>query len=81
MIGLSLTTVRDVLFFNLFFGHVEVEIEDKRDRQGGKNKNSGQHDDFLSNRLSRFRTGTLVEVHGQHLRDEDRGKRQGNDSE
>ena len=48
MIGLSLTTIGDVLFFNFFFGHVEVEIEDKRDRQGGKNKNSGQHDDFLS---------------------------------
>ena len=48
MIGLSLSTVRDVLFFNLLFRHVEVKIEDKRDRQSGKNKNSGQHDDFLS---------------------------------
>ena len=60
MIGLSLATVRDVLFFNLLFRHVEVKIEDKRDRQSGKNKNSGQHDDFLLNRLSRFGTGSFV---------------------
>ena len=80
MIGLSLATVRDVLFFNLFCRHVEVEIEDKRDSQGGNNKNSGQHDEFLSE-LSRFGTGTFVEVHRQHLRDEDCGQRKGDDGE
>jgi hypothetical protein len=81
MIGLSLAAVRDVLFFNLLFRHIEVEIKDKRDRQGGKNKNSGQHDDFLSNRLSRFRTGTFAEIKRQHLRGEDRGKEQSDDGE
>ena len=80
MIGLSLATVRDVLFFNRFFRHVEVEIEDKRDSQGGKDKNSGQHDDFLSS-LSRFRAGAFVEVQGQHLRDENCGQRKGDDGE
>lgn len=80
MIGLSLATVGDVVFFNGFFRHVEVEIEDKRDRQGGKNKNSGQHDDFLSS-LSRFGTGTFVEVQGQHLRGEDRDEQQRDDGE
>ena len=81
MIGLSLATVRDVLFFNLFFRHVEVEIEDKRDGQSGKNENGSQHDDFLSEWLSRFGTGTFVEVQGQHLRDEDCGQREGDDGE
>ena len=75
MIGLSSATVRDVLFFNRFFRHVEVEIEDKRDRQGGKNDISGQHDEFLSE-LSRFGTGTFVQVQGQHLRGEDCGEEQ-----
>ena len=81
MIGLSLATVGDVLFFNLFFRHVEVEIEDKRDRQSGQNDNSSQHDDFLSNELSRFGTGAFVEVQGQHLRDKDCREGQGDDSE
>ena len=81
MIGLSLATVRDVLFLNRFFRQIEVEIEDKRNSQSGQNDNSSQHDDFLSDKLSRFGTGTFVEVQGQHLRDEDCGQREGDDGE
>ncbi len=76
-----LATVRDVLFLNRLFRQIEVEIEDKRDRQSGKNDNSSQHDDFLSDQLSRFGTGSFVEVQSQHLRDEDCREGQGNDSE
>ena len=54
-----LATVRDVLFLNRLFRQIEVEIEDKRDSQSGKNKNSGQHDEFLSE-LSRFGTGVFA---------------------
>ena len=81
MIGLSSATVRDVLFFNRFFRQAEVEIEDKRDGQSGKNENGSQHDDFLSEWLSRFGTGTFVEVQGQHLRGEDRDEQQRDDGE
>lgn len=76
-----LATVRDVLFLNRFFRQIEVEIEDKRDSQSGKNDNSSQHDDFLSDKLSRFGTGSFVEVQGQHLRDKDCREGQGNDGE
>lgn len=76
-----LATVRDVLFLNRFFRQIEVEIEDKRNSQSGQNDNSSQHDDFLSDKLSRFGTGSFVEIQRQHLRDEDRSEEQDDDGE
>ena len=81
----DLATVGDVLFFDRFFRQVEVELEDEGDRQGSKNDDGGQHDDFLSWGLSGLGFGTrafaFVEVDGQDLRDEDRSECQGDDSE
>ncbi len=76
-----LATVRDVLFLNRFFRQIEVEIEDKRDSQSGKNDNSSQHDDFLSNKLSRFRTGSFAVIQSKRLRNNNRGNEQHEDGE
>ena len=43
-----LAAVRNVLFLDRFFRHVEVEFKSVGDGQGGKDKSGGQHDDFLS---------------------------------